>query len=90
VNPTQLTESCLGTIRVYNPKINAWITVMREQSLAQAEVLGKEQQAGRIRSSLHGIPIGLKDNIDSADVRTTAASAVFEDRVPLEDSEVVR
>jgi aspartyl-tRNA(Asn)/glutamyl-tRNA(Gln) amidotransferase subunit A len=90
VSPTQLTESCLERIRVYNPKINAWITVLREQALAQAEVLGKEQRAGRIRSPLHGIPIGLKDNIDSAGVRTTAASAVFEDRVPLEDAEVVR
>jgi len=90
VNPTQLTESCLERIRTYNPKINAWITVMRDQALAQAKVLGEEQRAGRIRGPLHGIPIGVKDNIDTAGVRTTAASAVFEDRVPVEDSEVVR
>jgi aspartyl-tRNA(Asn)/glutamyl-tRNA(Gln) amidotransferase subunit A len=90
VSPTQLTEACLQRIRTYNPKVNAWITVMREQALAQAKVLGDEQRAGRIRGPLHGIPIGIKDNIDTAGVRTTAASAVFEDRVPLEDSEVVR
>ena len=90
VSPTQLTEACLERIHTYNPKINAWITVMREQALAQAKVLGEEQRAGRIRSPLHGIPIGVKDNIDTAGVRTTAASAVFEDRVPVEDSEVVR
>ena len=90
VNPTELTESCLERIRTYNPKINAWITVMRDQALAQAKVLGEEQRAGRIRGPLHGIPIGVKDNIDTAGVRTTAASAVFEDRVPVEDSEVVR
>ena len=90
VNPTQLTESCLERIRTYNPKINAWITVMREQALAQAKVLGDEQRDGRIRGPLHGIPIGVKDNIDTAGVRTTAASAVFEDRVPVEDAEVVR
>jgi len=90
VSPTQLTEACLDRIRAYNPKINAWITVMRDQALAQAKVLGDEQRAGRIRGPLHGIPIGIKDNIDTAGVRTTAASAVFEDRVPAEDSEVVR
>jgi aspartyl-tRNA(Asn)/glutamyl-tRNA(Gln) amidotransferase subunit A len=90
VSPTQLTEACLERIRTYNPKINAWITVMREQALDQAKVLGEEQRAGSIRSPLHGIPIGVKDCIDTAGVRTTAASAVFEDRVPAEDSEVVR
>ena len=63
---------------------------MRDQALAQAKVLGEEQRAGRIRGPLHGIPIGIKDNIDTAGVRTTAASAVFEDRVPAEDAEVVR
>ncbi len=89
-SPTQLTEACLERIRTYNPKINAWITIMRDQALAQAKVLGEEQRAGRIRGPLHGIPIGIKDNIDTAGVRTTAASAVFEDRVPAEDSEVLR
>src|SRR4051794_25692990 len=62
INPTQLVESCLERIRTYNPKINAWITVMHEQALAQAKILGEEQRAGRIRGPLHGIPIGLKDN----------------------------
>jgi Amidase len=52
VSPTQLTEACLERIRTYNPKINAWITVMRDQALAQAKVLGEEQRAGRIRSPL--------------------------------------
>src|SRR5438270_13792668 len=82
VTPTQLTEACLARIQTYNPKLNAFITVMREQALAQARELDAEQKAGRLRSPLHGIPIGLKDNIDTAGTRTTAASAVFDDRVP--------
>jgi aspartyl-tRNA(Asn)/glutamyl-tRNA(Gln) amidotransferase subunit A len=90
VTPTELTEACLDRIKTYNPKVNAWITVMREQAMAQAKVLAEEQAAGKLRSPLHGIPIGIKDNIDTAGVRTTAASAVFEDRVPTEDAEVVR
>src|SRR6266478_116539 len=90
VTPTQLTEACLARIKTYNPKLNAFITVLREQALAQARDLEAEQRAGRFRSPLHGIPIALKDNIDTAGIRTTAASAVFDDRVPEHDAEVTR
>jgi len=90
VTPLQLTEACLDRIKTYNPKINAWITVMRDKALSQAKSLGEEQAAGRFRSPLHGIPIGLKDSIDTAGTRTTAASAVYEYRFPSEDAEVVR
>jgi aspartyl-tRNA(Asn)/glutamyl-tRNA(Gln) amidotransferase subunit A len=90
VTSTDLVNACLGRIDVYNPKINAFITVMREAALAQARALDAEQRAGRLRGPLHGIPIALKDNIDATGVRTTAASAVFDDRVPTEDAEVTR
>ena len=90
VSPVELTEACLDRIKTYNPKINAWITVMREKALAQAKALEKEQKSGNFRSPLHGIPIGIKDSIDTVGVRTTAASAVYEYRFPAEDAEVVR
>jgi len=90
VTPSQLVAACLERIETYNPKLNAFITVTREQALAQARVLDAEQAAGRLRSPLHGIPIALKDNIDTAGVRTTAASAVYDERVPKEDAEVAR
>jgi aspartyl-tRNA(Asn)/glutamyl-tRNA(Gln) amidotransferase subunit A len=90
VTSTQLTEACLARIETYNPKLNCFITVMREQALAQARELDTEQRAGKLRGSLHGIPIALKDNIDTAGVRTTAASAVFDERVPDTDAEVTR
>src|SRR5689334_2843257 len=80
VTSTQLTEACLARIASYNPKLNCFITVMREQALAQARELDAEQRAGKLRGPLHGIPVALKDNIDTAGVRTTAASAVFDDR----------
>jgi aspartyl-tRNA(Asn)/glutamyl-tRNA(Gln) amidotransferase subunit A len=89
-SPVDLTEACLDSIKTWNPKIDAWITVMREKALAQAKVLADEQAAGRLRGPLHGIPIGIKDSIDTAGVRTTAASAVYEYRFPSEDAEVVR
>ncbi len=90
LSPVQLTEACLARIEIYNPKLNAFITVLRERALAQARELEAEQRAGKLRGPLHGIPIGLKDNIDTAGIRTTAASAVFDDRIPDEDAEVAR
>ncbi len=90
ISPVDLTEACLASVKTWNPKINAWITVIREKALAQAKILADEQSAGKLRSPLHGIPIGLKDSIDTAGTRTTAASAVYEYRFPAEDAEVVR
>jgi Asp-tRNA(Asn)/Glu-tRNA(Gln) amidotransferase A subunit family amidase len=82
-----LTQALLDRINVYNPKVNAFITVMHDEALGQAAVLDKEAKAGKFRSPLHGIPIALKDNIDTAGTRTTAASAVFDDRVPDADAD---
>jgi aspartyl-tRNA(Asn)/glutamyl-tRNA(Gln) amidotransferase subunit A len=90
VTSRQLTQACLDRITVYNGKVNAFITVLHEQALAQADVLDKEAAAGHFRGLLHGIPIALKDNIDTAEIRTTAGSQVFDDRVPTEDAEIVR
>jgi aspartyl-tRNA(Asn)/glutamyl-tRNA(Gln) amidotransferase subunit A len=87
---TQLLEACLDRIQVYNPKVNAYITVMREEARRRARELDADQAAGRWRGPLHGIPIALKDNIDTAGTRTTAGSALFDDRMPAEDAEVTR
>jgi aspartyl-tRNA(Asn)/glutamyl-tRNA(Gln) amidotransferase subunit A len=89
VTSTQLVKALLDRINIYNPKVNCYITVMGKEALAQAEVLDAEQKAGKFRGPLHGIPIGLKDNIDTAGTRTTAASPMFKDRVPTEDAEIV-
>lgn len=90
ITASQLTEACLARIETYNPKLNAFITVLREQALQQARDLDREQASGKLRGPLHGIPIALKDNVDTAGIRTTAASAVYDDRIPTEDAEVAR
>jgi aspartyl-tRNA(Asn)/glutamyl-tRNA(Gln) amidotransferase subunit A len=89
VSPVELTEACLKRIEAYNPSVNAFITITREQALASSRELEAELRKGRWRGPLHGVPVALKDNIDTAGIRTTAASAVFKDRVPSEDAEVV-
>lgn len=86
----QLLEACLARVDVYQPKLNAFITVTKELARAQAKQMDEELRAGRIRGPLHGIPIALKDNIDTKGMRTTAASAAFDDRRPDEDAEVWR
>jgi aspartyl-tRNA(Asn)/glutamyl-tRNA(Gln) amidotransferase subunit A len=90
ISPVELTRACLAQIERLNPILNAFITITPEMAMAQARELEAEQKAGKYRSALHGIPIALKDNIDTAGVRTTAASLLFADRVPDADAEVVR
>ena len=86
LTPTRLVQTCLGRIETYNPKLNAFITVLRDQALANAAELEREQRAGRLRSPLHGIPIALKDNIDTAGIRNTAGARyltiAFPSRMP--------
>jgi len=89
VSPVKLVEACLSRIERYDRAINAFITITREQALATAREMESELRRGRPRGPLHGIPIALKDNIDTAGILTTAASGVFKDRVPTEDAEVV-
>src|ERR1700736_6309044 len=90
ITATQLAQGCLERIKVFNPKVNAYITVMQEDALAQAAQLDSEAKAGKFRGALHGVPIALKDNIDTAGTRTTGGSAVFDDRFPDADADVVR
>ena len=89
VTSTELVKALLERIDVINPKVNAIVTVMRKEALAQAAVLDAEQKAGKFRGPLHGIPLVLKDNIDTAGTRTTAASPMFKDRIPAEDAAIV-
>lgn len=90
VSPVELTRDCLTRIEKLNPKLNAFITVLADSALADARRAEQEIQSGHYRGPLHGIPIGLKDILDTAGIRTTAASALFKDRIPAEDAEMVR
>ena len=90
VSPVELTEACLTRIDALNPKVNAYITITRELALQQAREMEAEQKRGKWRGPLHGVPMALKDNIDTAGIRTTGASELFKDRVPADDAEVVR
>src|SRR5437016_13069554 len=89
LSPVELLEEHLERIEKLNPILNAFITVMADQARSQARQAEQEIRDGDWRGPLHGVPIGLKDIIDTAGTRTTAASALFKDRIPIEDAEVV-
>jgi aspartyl-tRNA(Asn)/glutamyl-tRNA(Gln) amidotransferase subunit A len=90
ISPLEITEECLRRIEKLNPELNAFITVDAESALGQARMAESEILNRQWRGPLHGIPIALKDLIDTAGVRTTAGSALYKERIPTQDAEVVR
>jgi aspartyl-tRNA(Asn)/glutamyl-tRNA(Gln) amidotransferase subunit A len=89
ISPVEITRACLARIEKLNPALNAFITVTAESALAEAQAAEDQISRGEWRGPLHGIPVALKDLIDTAGVRTTAGSALYKDRVPSEDADVV-
>jgi len=88
-SPVELTRACLSRIEAVDRKLNAFITLTADGALDEARAAEEEIGRGRWKGALHGIPIALKDLVDTKGVRTTAASNLFKDRVPAEDAEVV-
>ncbi len=89
ISPVELMTECLRRIEEQDRRINAFITVTAEQAFQQAHEAEEEIRRGNWRGPLHGIPVSLKDLIDTAGVRTTAGSALFKDRIPNDDAVVV-
>jgi aspartyl-tRNA(Asn)/glutamyl-tRNA(Gln) amidotransferase subunit A len=90
ISPVELVEAYLSRIERLNSRFNAFITVTAEQALADARTAERELARGKRRGALHGIPIALKDNIYTKDIRTTMGSAILRDFVPQEDATIVR
>jgi aspartyl-tRNA(Asn)/glutamyl-tRNA(Gln) amidotransferase subunit A len=85
-----LTEAHLARIAEREPHYKAFVTIAQERALEDASRADRELKDGVDRGSLHGIPIALKDLIDTAGLRTTSGSRRFADHVPTADAEVVR
>jgi len=83
------TEGCLTRITERNRSLNAYITVLVDESLEQARVLDQEIASGHYRGPLHGVPISLKDIIDLRHAPTTAASRVREGHIARRDATIV-
>jgi aspartyl-tRNA(Asn)/glutamyl-tRNA(Gln) amidotransferase subunit A len=89
LSPVELTRACLERIAALDGDVNAFITVLEESALREAEQAEREIGGGQYRGPLHGIPIAHKDLYYTRGVRTTAGSKVLGDFVPNEDAAVV-
>jgi aspartyl-tRNA(Asn)/glutamyl-tRNA(Gln) amidotransferase subunit A len=89
ITPTELVLETLESIEERDGEIQAYITVLRDQALKDAEQAETEMRTGLYRSQLHGIPIAIKDLIAVKDVPTTAASKVLAGHISQEDAMVV-
>ncbi len=90
LSSVELTRIVLERIAELNPKTNAYIAVTSDRALAEAERADKALESGQRVGLLHGVPLSIKDLIDTAGIPTTAASRVFADRIPAKDASVVR
>jgi aspartyl-tRNA(Asn)/glutamyl-tRNA(Gln) amidotransferase subunit A len=94
LSPVELTRLMLARIVELDPKLNSFITVTPDLALEQAKQAESDLFAPRgrhrDRGPLHGIPISLKDNIYTEDVRTTAGSRILGKFIPQHDAVVVK
>src|SRR5215470_7682196 len=86
LSPVELTRAVLARIDLLDPKLNTFTTLApREGVLAAASEAEREIAGGTYRGVLHGVPVSVKDLIDTAELRTTYGSGMFRDHVPTRD-----
>ncbi|WP_346899946.1 amidase [uncultured Roseibium sp.] len=86
---TDLVSACLDRIEETDGQLKAWAHLDRDKAMAEAAELDAIRQSGRPLGALHGVPVGLKDIIDTKDYPTERGSPVFAGRRPDRDAAVV-
>ena len=89
ISSLELTELMFKRIEAINPRINAVVTLMKEEALARANEADEARAKGHFFGPLHGVPITIKDAFDVKGVRTTFGNPVFKDHIATRDSAVV-
>jgi len=84
-----LVQSCLERIAAREPAVQAWEFLDPELALTQARALDRESERGVPRGPLHGIPFGIKDVIDTADMPTEYNSPIYRGHRPKTDAACV-
>lgn len=90
VSPVELTRAYLVRIEELDPELNAFVMLTADRAVGDARRASDEIAAGDHRGPLHGIPIGLKDLVDTAGIRTAGGAKVYADRIPAADATVAR
>ncbi len=89
ISSEQLVEACLARIREVEPQVLAWHFLDPEHALAQARERDHHRSEGRPTGPLHGVPVGIKDIIDTGDMPTEDGTVLHRGRAPLRDATVV-
>ena len=89
ISPVEATEAYLDRIEEVDPKLNSYITITGEQAFESARQAEQEIAAGKHRGPLHGVPMAVKDQFNTAGVLTTGGSRILKDNVPSEDATVI-
>lgn len=89
ISSEQLVEACLARIRATEPQVQAWQALDETHALTQARARDMDRREGRTCGALHGVPVGIKDIIDTADLPTEDGTALHAGRTPHHDATVV-
>lgn len=85
LSPVELARAVLGAVAREQPRLNAFVTVLEEEALAAARRAEDAVMSGAPCGPLHGVPVHVKDQVDTAGIRTTHGSAIFADNLPARD-----
>jgi len=88
ISPVEIIDAHLARIEATEPVLNSFITLLADESRAAARQAEQDIQRGNYRGPLHGIPVALKDLYNTAGVRTTSGSRLFDNFIPAEDCTV--
>ena len=89
ISSEELTGACLARVREVDDKVQAWAFLDPEHALNQARARDQERREGRPAGPLHGVPVAIKDIIDTEDMPTEDGSALHAGRTPAHDAKVV-
>src|SRR5438094_9190803 len=86
LSPVELTRACLDRVQALDGKLHAFVHLTEERALTEARAAEAAIMAGGPKGPLHGIPIGLKDIVDTKGIPTTCGSKLLQDNVPDADA----
>jgi Asp-tRNA(Asn)/Glu-tRNA(Gln) amidotransferase A subunit family amidase len=89
ISSQQLVEACLARVRETDAQVQAWAFLDAEHALAQARDADDYRLSGQAIGALHGVPVGIKDIIDTGDMPTENGSVLHAGRTPSRDATVV-
>jgi len=89
ISSKQFVEACLARIREVDGQVQAWTFLDPDHALAQARAADEWRLQGRPTGPLHGVPVGVKDIFDTADMPTEHGSVLYAGRTPSRDAAVI-